>query len=150
MMISRLAQIWLMWAVFSVTSCSGRQHPHPWTTDVQASLVAAAHAVDALDALAASAYTTAAHDAGDITALDAQLARRIAARNETARALAQAQDAVAQMVRDPATRCVARAAVHLAGVRLAHVGTLLDAPALVSATSSLAILEAAGPSGCPQ
>ena len=130
-------------------ACCGTQHPQaPWTTSAQAAIVVAAHAVDALDAAAAAAYTAAARDAGSIAALDAQLAERIAARNEAALALVAAQSAVAQMVRDPSTRCAARTAVHLAGVRLAHVGALINAPALVEATSALAVIESAGPSGC--
>jgi hypothetical protein len=138
------------WVVLAlVAACSGTQHPPaPWTTDAQAALVVAAHAVDALDAAAASAYTAAARDAASTVALDAQLAERITARNEAAVALTTAQAAVAQMVRDPSARCAARTAVHLAGVRLASIGALMNAPAVVEATSALAIVESAGPTGC--
>ncbi len=123
-----------------LVSCSASQHPaRTWDRDVQAALVVAAHAVDALDATAASEYTAAAHDAGDIRALDAQLAGRITARNEAARALVDAQSAVVQMVRDPSTQCAALTAVHFAGGRLARI------PELASSTSALAALESLGP-----
>lgn len=131
--------------VLLFVGCSGTQHPAPWTTDVQAALVVAAHTVDTIDAVAASEYTAAAHDAGDIHALDAQLASRITARNEAVTLLITAQGAVVQMVRDPSSQCLALTAVHLAGTRLANLGALINSPALVNATAALVALESAGP-----
>lgn len=130
-----------------LASCSGTQPaPLPWTTNAQTALIVAAHAVDVLDVVEANAYTAAARDAGSLVALDAHLMELIEVRRQASVALVTARDAVEQMRLNPATRCIAGAAVHLAGIRLAQIGALTDSQPIVEATHALATVEAVGPS----
>lgn len=156
----------LLFVLAFVASCS--QTPpvsRPWTTDVQAGLVLAAHTIDGVDQLVAQRYTAAHDDGGDTAALDAQYAGINLARHIARPAMQAAQSSVTAAMRiindshstaaqKASAQCQMLLGMHEARDVLTHLGETFvaagmpDASMVTSTVNVLIPIIAAGPL-CP-
>lgn len=134
--------------------CAGAQTSHPWTTKADAALSAAAHALDAADAIAADRYLAEVNLHGvDLDAVDARYAPFARARRIGRAALIAAERAITAAVQagDARTACEAVEALRSASLSLAQVGEAFAAAGVTNAAgiadvvAGLDVAIAAGP-----
>lgn len=139
--------------------CGGAQSSRPWTTDAQAAIVVVAHAVDAADVIARDRYQheTAANGGHTTPEIDARYTPLVTARQTARESLLAAQAAIDTAIRihDAPSNCAALHAVHGTTIALIHVlaafdaGGIAEVQPLAEAAGALAVIETAGPQGCP-